>query len=151
MRLAKVGSDFQEGDMTPMIDMVFQLIAFFMVLINFTEADQNERIHLPRSELAKPPEAAFESPITINVTSNRTVIMGVEEVPISGLSRLLLIEKQVLQGQKNGSFERATIIIRADASTKTGLVQEVIKACQDMSFENFKLRARQEEARTRST
>jgi len=28
-----------EGDMTPMIDMTFQLIAFFMVLLNFSEAD----------------------------------------------------------------------------------------------------------------
>ena len=38
--------------MTPMIDMTFQLIAFFMVLINFTEADQNQAINLPSSELA---------------------------------------------------------------------------------------------------
>jgi biopolymer transport protein ExbD len=45
-----------QGDMTPMIDMVFQLIAFFMVLINFSEVDYNERIALPQSELAQPPE-----------------------------------------------------------------------------------------------
>lgn len=36
-----------EGDMTPMIDMTFQLIAFFMVLINFAEGDQDQRIKLP--------------------------------------------------------------------------------------------------------
>ncbi|MDP6717396.1 MAG: biopolymer transporter ExbD, partial [Pirellulaceae bacterium] len=29
-----------EGDLTPMIDMTFQLIAFFMVLINFTQSEQ---------------------------------------------------------------------------------------------------------------
>ena len=46
-----------EGDLTPMIDMTFQLIAFFMVLINFTEADQDERIKLPTSVLAKPATA----------------------------------------------------------------------------------------------
>ena len=28
-----------EGDMTPMIDMTFQLIAFFMVLLNFADVD----------------------------------------------------------------------------------------------------------------
>ncbi|MEM1303854.1 MAG: biopolymer transporter ExbD, partial [Planctomycetota bacterium] len=33
-----------EGDMTPMIDMTFQLIAFFMVLINFSEVEQDQRI-----------------------------------------------------------------------------------------------------------
>ena len=68
MRLTKrAATRIQEGDMTPMIDMVFQLIAFFMVLINFTEADQNQRIHLPSSELAKPPDAPLDvarSPFT---------------------------------------------------------------------------------------
>ena len=46
-----------EGDLTPMIDMTFQLIAFFMVLINFTEAEADQRVKLPESELAKPPDA----------------------------------------------------------------------------------------------
>ncbi|MDD4267587.1 MAG: biopolymer transporter ExbD, partial [Thermoguttaceae bacterium] len=67
--------------MTPMIDMVFQLIAFFMVVINFSEADQNQRIHLPSSELAKPPDAPLESPITINVISEEIAILGAQEVP----------------------------------------------------------------------
>ena len=37
----KKSADPLEADMTPMIDMVFQLIAFFMVVVNFTEVDQN--------------------------------------------------------------------------------------------------------------
>ena len=55
MRLkAKGKGGMAKGDMTPMIDMVFQLIAFFMVVVNFSDADQNKLIHLPSSELAKP-------------------------------------------------------------------------------------------------
>ena len=49
MRIKKTSVNLVEGDLTPMIDMTFQLIAFFMVLINFTEADQDERIKLPDS------------------------------------------------------------------------------------------------------
>ena len=45
-----------EADMTPMIDIVFQLIAFFMVLVNFTQVDQDARVVLPSSVLSKPPE-----------------------------------------------------------------------------------------------
>ena len=33
MRIKKPKSEILEGDLTPMIDMTFQLIAFFMVLI----------------------------------------------------------------------------------------------------------------------
>ena len=42
-------SEILEGDLTPMIDMTFQLIAFFMLLINFTEIDRAEEIALPTS------------------------------------------------------------------------------------------------------
>lgn len=145
MRLGKKSSGIHEGDMTPMIDMVFQLIAFFMVLVNFTEADQNQRIHLPSSELAKPPDAPLDSPITIHVTSNGTAILGPDEVPIQGLTRLLTIEYQVLVRKGDGRAKEATIIIRGDASTRFGLIQEVIQVCQDVGFEKFALRAKQQE------
>ena len=42
-----------EGDMTSMIDMTFQLIAFFMILINFADAEANQDIKLPASQLAE--------------------------------------------------------------------------------------------------
>ncbi len=132
--------------MTPMIDMVFQLIAFFMVLINFTEADQNQRIHLPSSELAKPPDAPLVSPITIHVTSEGTAIMGPDELPIQGLTPLLKLEYQVLQRRGEGRAKDVTIIIRGDGVTRFGLIQEVMQICQRAGFEKFALRARQQEA-----
>ena len=134
MRLGKKQSGIHEGDMTPMIDMVFQLIAFFMVLVNFTEADQNQRIHLPSSELAKPPDAPLDTPITIHVTDDGTAIMGPNEVPIQGLTRLLTIEHQVLVRKGDGRAKEATIIIRGDGVTQFGLIQEVIQVCQDVGF-----------------
>lgn len=140
----KGGAGFAEGDMTPMIDMTFQLIAFFMVLINFTEADQNQRINLPTSQLAKPPDEPPETMITLQLTKAGTVIVGGDEVPPEGLERLLLRERQVLEAQGRPT-SNATIIIRADARAKTGRVQEVIKICQDLLFEKFALRAKQEQ------
>jgi biopolymer transport protein ExbD len=149
MRLAKRSTDIQEGDMTPMIDMVFQLIAFFMVLINFTEADQNQRIHLPSSELAKPAEVPLDSPITIQVTSDGTALLGTDEVPIQGLTRLLTVEYQVLVRKGDGRASQATIVIRGDGVTQFGLIQEVIQICQNVGFEKFALRAKQQEAISR--
>ncbi len=135
--------------MTPMIDMVFQLIAFFMVLVNFTEADQNQRIRLPSSELAKPPDAPLDSPITIHVTSKGTAIMGPNEVPVEGLTRLLTVEYQVLVRKSEGLASQATIIIRGDLDSQFGLIQEVIQICQNVGFEKFALRAKQQEALSR--
>jgi len=140
------GSGIAEGDMTPMIDMTFQLIAFFMVLVNFSEADQNELIKLPSSELAKPPDAPVPTPITLQVTDDGSVILsGHDPVSVAGLQPLLTREKQLLQARGDQSAQNATIIIRADRAAKTGRVQEVIKACQTTGFDKFALRAKQQE------
>ena len=62
MKIKSKEVDLAEGDLTPMIDMTFQLIAFFMVLINFSQTETNDRVVLPSSQLVKPPEAPLEFP-----------------------------------------------------------------------------------------
>ena len=145
MRLhKKEGMPSAEADMTPMIDMTFQLIAFFMVLINFSDAETNERIKLPASQLAKPPDAPLETPITLQVTKEGTVLYSAQELAVNALKAPLLLEKNLLERQKKSATD-ATIIIRADGETKTGVVQEVIKVSQEAGFEKFVMRAMQKE------
>jgi biopolymer transport protein ExbD len=133
-----------EPDMTPMIDMTFQLIAFFMVLLNFGEGEQDARIRLPSSQLAKPPEVALESPLVLQLTGDGNVIFSGDPIPISALDAPLRAEKKFIEynGRKP---EDTSVILRADADAKTGLVQEVIQKCQENGFENFALRAKQED------
>ena len=142
MRIKKAKSNIAEGDLTPMIDMTFQLIAFFMVLINFTEADQDDRIVLPQSVLAKPPDAPFEDPITIHLTAEGQAIFGGQEVADEGLRRLLKREREVLRLSDRTAAD-ATVIVRGDAGASTGRVQEIIQLCQEEKFEKFALRAKE--------
>ena len=132
-----------EGDMTSMIDMVFQLIIFFMVLINFSQDDQNQTIKLPSSELAKPAETPLENPIVLNLAFNGNVYLGAETSTIAGLRPLLELEANVLKAQKK-SAKDANVIIRADGNTAGGMVQELIKKCQESGYEKFALRAKEE-------
>ncbi len=151
MRFQAVKEGIQEGDMTPMIDMVFQLIAFFMVLVNFAEVDQNERIRLPSSELAKPPDAPLPSPITLQLTRSGSVILGTNEVSLAELRPLLTLERQMLEAKRSVNYRNATIIIRADVGAKIGEVQKVITLCQETGFEKFALRAKQQERQKESS
>ena len=140
MRFKRPSSNRPSGDMTPMIDMTFQLIAFFMVLINFTEADQNERIKLPTSELVKPPDAPLETPIFLHVTAEGTVIIGGLETTIEGVKSNLIVEANILKRKKSSPAD-ATVIIRGDANVPAGRVQQLVQICQEAEFENFALRA----------
>ncbi len=141
MRVAKKHSGgIVEGDMTPMIDMAFQLIAFFTVMINFSQSEQNARIQLPKSELAKPPDAPMEYPITIHLTKEGTAILGGEEVFLEGLRPYLVRESDLLALQGRPQSE-ATVIVRAHKDARTGDVQKLIEVCQKNNFEKFALRA----------
>lgn len=139
-------------DMTPMIDMTFQLIAFFMILINFADTEQSEKVQLPASILAKPPDAPLETPITIQIgfdrekngtkLSKEKVILAAQEFATpDALKPILNNEKYVLEN-RHKALSDANIIIRADGDAQTGFVQNVIRVCQEVGFEKFTLRAK---------
>ncbi len=138
----KEGLEMAEGDMTPMIDMTFQLIAFFMVLINFTEAEQDERVKLPSSVLAKPPENPLEHYITIQMQEDGTCIIDGNDVPLDGITNVLRSQADIMQrlGTSRGDV---TIIVRAHGKAQTGKVQDLISKCQEVRFERFVLRAKE--------
>ena len=73
-QVADTGDD--SADLTPMIDMTFQLIAFFMVLINFTNAEASDEIKLPDSDLARPPETIPDFRLLLGVESDGKIIAG---------------------------------------------------------------------------
>ena len=47
MRIKSSKPSLVDPDMTPMIDIVFQLIAFFMIVTNFEQTQADERVKLP--------------------------------------------------------------------------------------------------------
>ena len=146
MKIKKAVSNIVEGDMTPMIDMTFQLIAFLMVMVNFTADDVSAEIVLPESAVAKPPDGVPpEHRIILQMKADGTIILGSERMQIDGLKRILSAEATLLQ-TKQVSLGEAVIYIRAHKDCATGKVQEVIKECQLQKFEKFVLRAKEKGA-----
>ena len=142
-----------EVDMTPMIDIVFQLIAFFMVITNFEQTQADERVKLPRDALARPPKVKPDDSLTLNIGYERNMkgektdedpwlfnFGGVEqERPLESLE---LLEREVrLYRQKDIDPKTVTIKIRADAEVPTGIVQQLIELCQGAGFEKFAMSA----------
>ena len=143
MRIKKGRRGIEEGDMTPMIDMVFQLIAFFMVLVNFTDAESAEDVVLPWSELAKPPTEPLDNVIFVHMTANAEVILGGERIPLDRVFDFLRREVVMINNNDNVTLDETTIIIRAHHNAKTGNVQKLIAECQRAGFTIFALRAKE--------
>ena len=145
--------------MTSMIDVVFLLIVFFTLVINFVEADQDERIKLPVSELAQPPEMPTTDPMTLHVLANGDVIYN--GVIYSDMIDRGVIDRSVEQPHRNlrSALEHhtrflnfmniplsdVTVIIRADAMCESGKILNLIELCQDLNLNRFVLRTRQSE------
>ena len=141
MRISKIKStQILEGDLTPMIDMTFLLIAFFMLLINFSEVDRAEEITLPSSVLAVPPEVRPDYQIILNLEPGGEVIFEGQRTRIERMEPIFV--RQVNSAKREGVTNPADIavIIRAHKDTPTGLVQELIAKCQDAELQSFSLR-----------
>ncbi|MFM7041974.1 MAG: ExbD/TolR family protein, partial [Planctomycetaceae bacterium] len=113
------GPSKTDVDMTPMIDMTFQLITFFVFTLNFSTAVQDERLQLPMSQLAKPAEGPAVDPITLQLMSDGNVIYMGEPLPVEEIGGYLENEKRVMLGAGKNLAE-ATVIVRADGRSKTG-------------------------------
>jgi biopolymer transport protein ExbD len=137
-----------EPDMTPMIDIVFQLIAFFMVVINFSAVNADERIKLPVSALARPAETPPEEPLALNLDARGLVLYNGQEIPLERFGPYLQNEKQLAEYRRQAAGAdklRTTVIIRAGRDIPFGRVQQLIEMCQDQGFETYSLRAKQED------
>lgn len=143
-------------DMTPMIDIVFQLLTFFMVVINFEASDADERVKLAVSAMARPPKVKPADEVIVQVGFNRrrdgTVIngpwlfyLGQEYAPEALEAEVLRREKAFYRLKHPEGKIEAVIVIRADGDVPAGVVQKMIETCQKQQFEKFALKAMQPE------
>jgi biopolymer transport protein ExbD len=119
-----------------------------MFVLNFSEVDQDRRVNLPSSELAKPPEVAYEQPLTIQLTADEQIIFAGDYLSPDELKAALQREAQIIKTHPEKKVEDTTIIIRADRFAKTGKVQEIIQLCQQAEFDTFALRGQQSDTST---
>ena len=152
LKLKASGTSECHLDLTPMIDVTFQLIAFFMFVLNVSDAEQNQAIRLPASDLAKPPEKAARTVFTVHVTrpeedGQSYVYFANRRLMVGGADLKAAIEKErTILGFERRSPDDPNIVvlIRGDAAARAGEVQRVVDAWREEGFVQFSLRARQE-------
>ncbi len=134
-----------EPNLTPVLDMVFQLITFFMLVINFKAASLDMSIQLPVIGSALPTERGDRDVLVLNVMPNGKLRMYGEERDPDGL---IAQEARSARQSAGGSSKQpangelpTTVIIRADRTTPYHFVHHVIEACQAHGFRNFQYRA----------
>ena len=135
-----------EPNLTPMLDMVFQLVTFFMLVVNFKTASLDTSLQLPVIGSALPIESGERDVLVLNVMRDGKLRMYGEIRDVeSCIAREARTAKQnVSEGSAklgaNGELP-TTVIIRADRTTPYHCIHQVIQACQAHGFRNFQYRA----------
>jgi biopolymer transport protein ExbD len=156
-------SEGVEVNLIPMIDIVIQLITFFLMLVNFDESNNDERVRLPIADLAKPSEMEVDEMLILNVNGAGQVNVGI------GGDMILEIDSEAFRthmGREARATEKSmqqakreikrvagrpqlwtTIMIRADRDVEYERIQRLMKICQEQGFTRFALRASPEPKR----
>ena len=100
-------------DLTPIVDVVFNLLIFFAVTLSFAATSGGINVKLPTASSADPVET---EEITVNMTEDGKLFYNDQSVDIEGLAAKL---KEV----KN---KESVIIIRADNTVPHGKVVQVM-------------------------
>jgi biopolymer transport protein ExbD len=143
-----------EPNLTPMLDMVFQLITFFMLVMTFKSAEIDFNLKLPVVGSARPVKTEGRTGVLVlNIDQNgnlRTTqpIRDVETFLRIQSQATLLANHMTPADLEAGGELPTTVVIRADRGTPFGKLNRVIKACQDNGFRNFALKALEKEPQT---
>jgi len=141
------GGEGAEPNLTPMLDMVFQLVTFFMLVINFKAASLDLSLKLPVVGSARPVDTGGQEELlilNIDLHGKLNVYGMPKEVNsyIAGEAQAsLLAARQANPTIKMGDELPTTVVVRADKTTPFKLLYNVIKICQDHGYRKFALKA----------
>jgi len=131
MNLQPSGEDEPEVNLTPLIDVVFLLLIFFMVSTTF---EQQSRIQIELPEATASPEELDEESMEIVIDAQGRYFIGEEQVVNTELNTLKrAISKAV------GDRGTVPVTIRADASTPHQAVITALDATSQLGLTHISL------------
>ncbi len=145
--MSKISEEKHEPNLTPILDMVFQLITFFMLVINFKAASVDRSLDLPVIGSAQPADSSGQGQvIVLNVDSKGKLRVYGEEREVDKYIRdeanaMFYIAKRDKPDMKFGDELPATIVLRADKNIPFHLLNHVVRTCQLNGFRKFHYRA----------
>ncbi len=120
-------------NLTPMIDIVFLLVIFFMVGARFTELEQEFDIDLPTVSdsrpLTSPPDA-----INVNILRDGRINVGGTYLSMKELRNTL--------EQARIRYADQSVLIRGDGKNMYQRIIDVLSVCQQAKIRHFSLAAR---------
>jgi biopolymer transport protein ExbD len=116
-------------NMTPLIDVVFLLIIFFLVSSHLARQETQLDLNLPTAASGREAEVESRPRVSVNVTAAGQIMLGSAEARPDELAERLRYER-------DRSGDDLEVRIRSDRAVPYGVVEPVLLACADAGIWN---------------
>ena len=116
-------------NMTPMIDVVFLLIIFFLVSSHLARQETQVALDLPTAHTGEPLEDVQRRRVTLNVLPDGQVLLGGQAVAARELTTRLKFER----GRSGDELE---VRIRGDRNVPFAAIEPLLVACAEAGVWN---------------
>ena len=139
-----------EPNFIPLLDLVLQLVMFFMLCTNFVMDQSSDQVNLPEAISAKPLDKAQDEMIYLNISKDGHLLLPPGEVREGDdrtltnpnqIERYLKRRAEVEMARTKKTKPEATIFLRIDKETPFGASYPIIKACRAAGYTGVELRA----------
>src|SRR3954468_7424553 len=137
------GQVSSDPNLTPLLDLVLQLVMFFMLVANFVMEELSDKIHLPVASQAKPLTIKDPNVLYLNVSKDGKVIRPVGD-PLTTPEQIKFYMDQAAKNHVLGEAkarEQVTVIIRADKEARFLNIHKTMVAIKQAGFRKLQLRA----------
>lgn len=110
-----------EINLTPIIDMVFLLLIFFLVATKFADIERDIRVQPPYSHHAKP-VTAIPDELVVNVTREGELLVAGQQRSLEDLDRLF--------GMAAAQNPEQAVIVRGDRGSILQFAVNVLDLCE---------------------
>jgi len=125
MRFRKADEEDFRPELTPLVDVVFQLIIFFMVSTVFVEFNQQMDIETPEVEGSLAQDQVKR--LTIEITVDEKIFLDGKELALENIQEHLA----------DRSTTRS-VLIRADKRLPYGIVMQVMQTCKSAGINDIR-------------
>lgn len=146
----------EEPSLVPLLDLVLQLVMFFMVCTSFVMEAIDENVRLPVAQSAKPMrDAKSKDVVFLNVNRDGELSVVGRPKPMTTMDEITVFLRDVAAESKRRNAEElrqsgsdpakaevvALVIIRADRDADYGNIYRILRSCQDVGLRKLQLRA----------
>jgi biopolymer transport protein ExbD len=130
-----------DPDLTPMLDLVMQLLMYFIMCAQFVGEELPGNVKLPYSQEAQPIAKGEDDWVFMNINEEgKIIVLG--EPPMDMDRTTSWLNDRIREAPKDDKGSpRSLVVIRADERAGYASIFELMQKCKEKKFSRFAVRA----------